>query len=129
MDSVERRKLRAELVAIVARLDAASDGGAAAASGGGCGDLSKVCGHCGGRGRVLVTGVAAATLAKVRSLIESGDTAYVVAGVDCKRFGCTGQALSNRLAKLAAAGLLSAERHGVEKRYTPTKGGGDGSHN
>lgn len=114
MNEAERAELRADLVAIVARLDATARGGGGAAAV----DLSRVCVSCGGRGRVPLTGVAAATLAKVRSLIASGALAYVVAGVEFERFGCGANALSNRLARLAAAGLLNVERHGVEKRYT-----------
>lgn len=40
-----------------------------------------------------------------------------LASARAEAFGCSGQALSNRLAWLEARGLLTSERYGRQRRY------------
>jgi hypothetical protein len=76
------------------------------------------CACCKGRGRVPLAKLYANTLAILRRQSRHGKA--VVASRDAETFGCSGTALSNRLAWLQRHGFARSKLHGRERQYRAT---------
>jgi predicted transcriptional regulator len=74
--------------------------------------ITVPCGHCGGKGRIPLTGVYAATLELLR--LHGPVNGAALARLD----GCKATAMNNRLAVLATYGLVACKRNGREKLYS-----------
>lgn len=73
----------------------------------------NTCPHCGGTGKIELTGIYAETLNKMRKL----KFPYIVANQHAEQFGCKPTALNNRLRKLEEHGHVFSERYGVQRRF------------
>lgn len=73
------------------------------------------CPHCRGRGTLMLTGVYAETLARLRRIYQHQD--YVVANRIAWQFECSPTALNNRLARLEELGFLRSEIYGRARRF------------
>lgn len=78
--------------------------------------LIRKCERCHGTGSVKITGVYAATYRGLKLVARAHG--WVVANRDADWFGCSGPALSNRLARLEEMGLATSVVEGRERRYT-----------
>ena len=77
-----------------------------------CGAVCTPCAHCGGSGRVELTGE---YLATYRALAALG--AEVSGAVLARRMGVRATAMNNRLAALERHGLAVSRRYGRERRF------------
>lgn len=77
--------------------------------------LIRRCERCNGTGTVRITGVYAETYRGLKLVARA--QGWVVANRDADWFGCSGPALSNRLARLEGMGLAKSETVGRERRY------------
>jgi hypothetical protein len=81
-----------------------------------CTTATVPCGHCGGAGRLELTGVYAETLDLLRRQQAEVNGAQLA-----KLAGCTNMAMCNRLVALERNGLATSRRYGQQRLWKAVK--------